>query len=361
MVTRIYKESCADYYPKTPSASECKNQINCLVSPSLLEFRYVDEKKGIKLVGLLEKIWQVIRGFFGFTNYTDPVLIKSETLKLLHYGKFNGFLEDEGVLKSIENFKTAGNNQIRAGKSVSSLVNDICDNSKTLSIADFQEKLVNYHQKHERGLRPGFWQRLFVAPQIDITPHMPFGSSHLQLAKQVEKFSSPHSPEEEDITVIKQKNQARDEALKQYHFALALGNNDLEQRTQVQFKKFLENWWPRGKDTNSWGLVPQEQKKQMLHLVRTLSSSTHQSLHESIKSEEFASFGLSYFSDDLPLRVTKYVAQVKQKKYQEAYNNCISLEGRAEELELSLKCLDSEDRRSKKLYLSELKMIYESY
>jgi hypothetical protein len=365
MNTYIYKESCADYFPKIPNVQECKNQIDSLTPSSFLEFPYVDEKKGVKLVGLLEKIWQMIRGFFGFTNYTNPVLVKSETLKLLHYGKFNGLLENEAVLKSIKNFKAAiESNQIKPGKSISTLVMDICDKSKILAIDDFRDKLTKYHEKHQADLRPGFWTRLFTSPPICKTSSTFFGNSHLQLAKQAEGLCLPSEEEEyidimneESIDIMEQKNQAMNEVLKQYRFALSFEDDNLKNRISDQFREFLEI---QSKSENNWTLISQDQKKQILHLIRTLSSSSHKSLDESIKSEECASLGLRCFADDLPLRVTKYVAQVKQKKYDEVYKNCESLEKHAEELELSLKCLDLEDKRSQKAHLSELKWIYET-
>ena len=360
MSTRVYKDSCADYYAKAPSQMEYKKQINCLASSSLLKFTCLDEKKGIKLVGILEKIWQIIKGFFGFTNYTNPVLIKSEALKLLHYGKSNSFLENKEILKSLENFKAViDSKQTKAGKSVSSLVRDICDSSKTLSITDFQEKLATYHQKHEEDLKPGFWQRLFVSPQIIKTTLLPFGASHLQLAKQAEKASLPHANDEHDIAIVEQKIQAREEVLKQYCYALAFDNNKLEEKVRVQFRKFLETSWPKGKATDTWNLVPQEQQEQILHIMRKLSSVEHQSNDESKISEEYASFGLRYFSDP-SLQATKYIAQVKQKNYREAYQDIKLLEMYAETLELSLKCLDSDDKREKKNYLTELKKTYEA-
>lgn len=372
MTANVYKETRPDYYPKNPTLTACNNQIKCLASKAPRKYLYVDEKEGIKLVGLLAKIWQTIKGLFGFENRTDALLINSETLKLLHYCDTKGYLSDTEVQKSLKKVNTTiTSKKVKSlGKTVGKVIKGISSKERTLSSSGLREKLVAYHDKYRDDLPPSFWMRQMKEPVIAINENTVFGSTYLQLANRAQYQRDSLTTFGSIVQSIKELFEdaaqdgaliSEDEALKHYQFALSTSNDDetFQSSLRNQFKNFVTNSWEGGSGGENWSTASETQKKTVYSITKSISSYAIKHKKEN-EAEDYAKFGLTYFPDALSLKTIKTEALVKQAKYDDAFKDVSSLEQRAEALELKVKCDDSDEKLKKKAAAKQ-KELYEIY
>ncbi len=362
----IYKESAPDYYAKTFSLSDYKHQVRCLTSRGST-FLCVDDRSGFKVVGWLDKIWQTVRGIFGFIDRTDRVLVKSEALKLLHYGKTKGYLQDDDVRSLLQKgLKGEDHRSTRLGKTVSKVIRSVLENGSVgAATSDLPTTLVDFHVKHSRHLNAGFGQHLLAAPEVpQLSDPQFFGATYLHLAKQTAQQHTPKTPLRSVIDSVhayftpppsseKRRRNARNAALEYYQRAQALGNVDkmFQKRFRDQFEIFVshyfnippsEGWMESAQRAAGWnspaGISSQDDTElhHVLELMRSLISIAYSQgdLHE---VERFALFGLKYFPQDVQLISFKCLAQVKQNNYQQAPNHVHAMNKRAQQLDSVLK------------------------
>jgi len=106
----IYLDSVPDYYNKSIESEDdiLKQILNKPDSDQVYCWQreyYNIGPKGIELVGLVQKILQAIKGFFGFTQWTSITRVNLEMMKRFEEGLNRGILTEAGVKSLIAKLK----------------------------------------------------------------------------------------------------------------------------------------------------------------------------------------------------------------------------------------------------------------
>src|SRR5215204_762098 len=90
----IYPSSRGDYYPKHWNKQDYNSQLNQLLTHSNEDYLAVYDHTFIS-VGLLQRIFQAVKGALGFCNATDSSKVNSELLKFFYYGEAQGWISEQ--------------------------------------------------------------------------------------------------------------------------------------------------------------------------------------------------------------------------------------------------------------------------
>ncbi len=97
-----------------------------------------------------QRLWNKVKGFFGFEDRTAIVRVNYELLKFLRYGERFHYNDDtiKSLLQTLQNHS-----------SIDSTVKQCLQSLKELDV-----HIRQYHSDNEKELRPSFWSRVRAAP-----------------------------------------------------------------------------------------------------------------------------------------------------------------------------------------------------
>lgn len=165
------------------------------------EYLCSDGSGAITQVGLIQCIFQAVKSFFGFTNYSHSVRISSHLLKSLYLDAVNNKIDD----KMVDQLKNVRHHQICF--ELEDLVNEIAafnlaskkyTHAKTLvtrvgkaealkekkdCLQRMQAILTKFHQANQDALIPSFWNRIGRSAELKAPEMKFFGDGPLAYAK----------------------------------------------------------------------------------------------------------------------------------------------------------------------------------
>lgn len=171
----MHYSACGDVYNKEFTKNEYLQQIQ--VVRSINQNRIAIGDNGFRVLSLIGKIFQVIKGFFGFNNESNVYLINSEILKLLQYGEMHGY-NDANLLNDLAvslAHREEIHQKVKEGIATLQTKGQNPNYFKT-----FRHDIMAYHVRHRYELT-SFWHNAFSMPTIPVRDAPAFGSTYLQL------------------------------------------------------------------------------------------------------------------------------------------------------------------------------------
>lgn len=328
----FYKESCPDYFCKDFSIEEYQNQIDTLNRPKRLKYLYVDSD-GIKKVGIPEKIWESVRGFFGFENRTSVKRLNSKVLKLLYYGQVHGYMNDNAIQECIKKFKqTYESKKLKISQKIKLIVQELLDSiqeKRPCNLNKIRRSMIMYHKKHEEKLRPSLWYQWNQRPCIRPCTTKNFGSTHLQIADLLDN----------------------EQALRHFEWAHKIHN----EKRQFQFS--LQNKLKRCVSVG-WYEFSNLQKQKIQKIFRGLSDLAYANQRYQ-NLEKINRFCLRYFPYVKEFQSFLCEALIRQSKFDEANTYVHALETKSKDLEAKLDHLMPEETEVQTKIQNNLCKVYE--
>lgn len=187
-MVNLYLTSCGDWYSKEWDEESYKSQFLDVLKDVQSGQTLLISDGEIKVVGTLAKIWQTVKGFFGFTNLTSVTRVNSEILKGLYYGVIRGWIPMDLTCL------LASKQHYQLNLSIADFARAAQDFSQGKTLEDqrfalntMQATILSYHKKNRNALAPSFWNRLCETAEITEEKDPYFGDTWLALAKKQEK------------------------------------------------------------------------------------------------------------------------------------------------------------------------------
>lgn len=120
----------------------------------------VDHSLAGTSISRIMKIWQSIKGWFGFENITDPIKVDYELLKFIRYGNDHNLLSDSSAKKLVEDLqkKLSEDNEHTEAAKVLDKIARLNSNEQTKAL---DKEIHEYHNAHKAHLHDAFWPSLF--------------------------------------------------------------------------------------------------------------------------------------------------------------------------------------------------------
>lgn len=180
----IYPEQRGDYCPKSWNATEFDIQFDILTDEEA--FAAVAEDGFIRL-NLIEKIAEIIKGFFGGTDYSQKQRVQAVWLKFLYYGEAHGFIKEEHIERLGQRMSYPSQSFDPAMGKLFKELSDyrrFADGNKSEHLQSLRNIVTDYHRHHAMNLRPGFWTRVFTNPPLEANKILFFGDTPLLLSEK---------------------------------------------------------------------------------------------------------------------------------------------------------------------------------
>lgn len=194
-MTLLYPDTCGDYYPKTWDLTSYQKQLQVILNRQGGECLAVANHE-FTSVSVIRKIFEAVKGVFGFTDSTDKVLVNSALLKFLCKGEELGYINAD-VLQQLNDRKVSYPSYL-TDTFVQRLIGLISIRHLSREpqevgrqLQTMHATLIEYHQENGLLLRPGFWSRLIQRPCLNPAGLVDFGDSHLEMSKQVLTTKQP--------------------------------------------------------------------------------------------------------------------------------------------------------------------------
>lgn len=182
-----YYFNCGDYYEKEFTQEQYNDQMNILRS-SDNNWIAVDDK-GFRVISLIEKVFHVIKSFFGFHSESNAYLINSEILKLLYYGETKGYNSPPALEEWVRSMAAKPHFHVE----VTDILNLLLQKAENAAyLKEMERMLLKFHSGNGASMSP-FWYSLFVDPTIPVDANSEFGSTYLYLAR--EAMNHPEEPD----------------------------------------------------------------------------------------------------------------------------------------------------------------------
>jgi tetratricopeptide (TPR) repeat protein len=220
----IYPQNRPDLYFQLLTESQYNEQLAILTNQPEESYLGFDEEKGFIRFSSVGKIYETIKGLFGFGNQTDQTRIEAELLKFLYYGEARGFLTEERLTSLRGRFYYTN---LPVLPSALKLFRKIQKQHRTPNPerpARMRGVVINYHLQNQSWLAPHFWSRFGRTPGVQ-EPLVHFGDTSLQLAEKALNL-----PQRDVQGAFKQLLHA---------FHLKNTHPDFQRKLALQFKGFI--------------------------------------------------------------------------------------------------------------------------
>lgn len=123
----------------------------------------------LRVVGVVMRIWQTIKGWFGFENKVDPVKVNYELLKFLRYGESQRYLQDTQITSLLAKLQKTLAKEPQHQRIAAIIQRVFLERSQQQNIREItlDREISNYQRTNESELGEAFWPRLFhkyIAP-----------------------------------------------------------------------------------------------------------------------------------------------------------------------------------------------------
>lgn len=154
----------SEYHPawegREFSKEEFQETIEELATKEIDDALIVDNHT-VKKASPVVRIWNVIKGFFGFENKTDPVKVNYELLKLLRYAETHHFLDDAAIKSTLANVVDKLTKDRRYAEIASVYENAIRSDNPTVHASETDKQVHRYFTDHSNRLEESFWTKIF--------------------------------------------------------------------------------------------------------------------------------------------------------------------------------------------------------
>jgi len=151
---------------------EYTSLIQRLAAKKENEILLVDEES-IRVSNAAMRIWQKIKGWFGFENQADPIKVNYQLLKLLRYGETQNYLSDDTIqkwLRTLQNTLSADRNQPYAR--ITALIDNMLmpqNNPKATSLPD--RDITLFYRSNQTRLQDSFWSGIYHKYTVPTQEH----------------------------------------------------------------------------------------------------------------------------------------------------------------------------------------------
>lgn len=197
---------------------------------------FVISHSTIKVANLTTRLWQKIKGVFGFEDKTNIVKVNYELLKFIRYGEQHHFF-DEGQYTTIITQLKQKIEKVPDYNPVTTLLSNLI-NKKSESIETLLDKEIHvYYEHNQKELHKGFWHQFFHV-------HTPL--SHINTALYQFNLGKIHLEEGrlEEALVALDCAHALNPEKTEYKQMLAQGFATMAQKAEAinDVKEALKNW-----------------------------------------------------------------------------------------------------------------------
>jgi tetratricopeptide (TPR) repeat protein len=182
--------SRADFYDKQFSLVEYRQQLDALVQNlAVNKKQYLSvEGREFKFIGLVMRIFQVVKGKLGLTDFTEVTRVNSELLKFLYYGAAHDFMSEKAVFENVQRLASLKQSQKTAwlNNAVHEVATEIVTSiqKNTAYLPSIRKTIVAFHDENEEKLQPNILVRLFTQ-RIPRKECRSFGETYLFLVGQL--------------------------------------------------------------------------------------------------------------------------------------------------------------------------------
>lgn len=117
------------------------------------------EDNSVKVVGTITKIWQTLKGWFGFENKTDPIKVNYELLKILRYGESHHYLQSEHITPLLEKLHRTLSNE-KSYEKIATIIGNVIQHKNDRELT-LDNEIRTYQKLHKDQLIEPFWSRVF--------------------------------------------------------------------------------------------------------------------------------------------------------------------------------------------------------
>lgn len=148
--------------PRDFNENEYVSLLNGIANKDEGSTLMVDDNS-IKVVGNVMKVWQTIKGWFGFENKTDPIKVNYEMLKILRYGESHHYLQNENITPLLKKLQQTLAKE-KSYEKIATIIGEVLlDKSRDIATRDnaLDTEIRTYQTVHRNELNEPFWLRIF--------------------------------------------------------------------------------------------------------------------------------------------------------------------------------------------------------
>ncbi|MBA2368509.1 MAG: hypothetical protein H0V82_05735 [Candidatus Protochlamydia sp.] len=220
-----YPQNRPDFYFKVLNETQYNEQLKILTSRPEEFYIGFDENAGFVRLSLVSKIYETIKGLFGFGDQSDQTRVEAEWLKFLYYGEARGFLTDQRLTTLRGRFYYTNLSVLPSALKLFKKIQKQHHTPSSERLARMRAVVIDYHLQNQSNLAPHFWLRKFQASEEQQQPLVHFGDTSLQLAEKAMNL-----PQRDVQGAFKHLLHA---------FHLKNDHPDFQRKFALQFKNFL--------------------------------------------------------------------------------------------------------------------------